>query len=217
MPSTAVQDIRNNADGVFDFWDGFDGTSLDLHKWSIYNPGNATLTFGGSQVNINSNLVAANVVLASSSGFPKNMVLEASVKWNSANSNSSNLLGVVLGCGDYLDDSFHLMAFNNANFIKENVIHGAGDPVVAIPSSPIDTASFHTSRIFWNGTTSTYKQDSHSAGGLVTMRYNTAYQAVLRLSYFSQAPEMTVDWIRIRRWPGTESVVSTGVVHTYPN
>ena len=42
----APPDIINNGNAVFDFYDGFDGTSLDLTKWTFTGGTSAQTTVG---------------------------------------------------------------------------------------------------------------------------------------------------------------------------
>jgi hypothetical protein len=217
-PSSVVQDIRNNADYVFDFWDGFDGSSLNLQKWSVGS--NLTITVSGSIADISGTGLSNNSTtgVAGSTGFPKNIVCEGYVRFKSAcTSGSTNTTDFGMGEGNVLDNSFLISAensvmqqsyFDGGTFVGWNTISGA----------PFDTTNYHKAQTFWDGTTVTFAVDGHTASATpANITYNTAFSAVFFIYKNTVLPEILVDWVRIRNWPGHESSVSLGPVQPAPS
>lgn len=208
-PATAVQDIRNNADAVFDFWDGFDDASLNANKWTVDPNFNATLA--SSIIDINASHAATSMYMASSTAFGTNVVLEVYARWKTAVSTSTNALEVCLSGSDLnaaTANGLRMVSFDNASFEAVKYVNGVYT-AEAISGATLDTASYHKTQIYWDGTTATYKLDSHSATWTPALTYN-ALQAVIYPAFVSAFPEILIDWIRIRQWPGAECVVNVG-------
>lgn len=216
-PASVVQDIRNNADYVFNFWDGFDGSSLNLKKWSVGS--NLTITLSGSIADISGTGLAngGTTGVAGSTGFPKNVVCESYLRFKSAcTSGSTNTTDFGLGEGNVLDNSFLISAensvmqqsyFDGGAFVGWNTISGA----------PFDTTNYHKAQMFWDGTTVSFAVDGFTATATpANITYNTAFSAVFFLYRGTALPELLVDWVRIRNWPGHESSVSLGPVQFAP-
>jgi hypothetical protein len=211
-PASVVQDVRNNADAVFDFWDGFDGSSLNLQKWST-SPDLVVNSVSGSIADITSSGGnGSTACMAGSTAFPKNVVCEAYIRFKSA-SGMTNSLDFGLGESNVADNSLILAAnsvvdysyYNGGGFVGWNPISGA----------PYDTTNYHKAQIYWDGTTVTYSLDGHTSTATPSnITYNTAFTAFFYLYQNTTVPEMLIDWVRIRKWPGSESSVSLGPAQT---
>jgi len=62
-------DIINNGDAVFDFFDGFDGTSIDLTKWTFSNGSASQTSVSGGLITLNATGTYAKINAQSSFGM----------------------------------------------------------------------------------------------------------------------------------------------------
>jgi hypothetical protein len=200
-PVSVAKTILNNCEAVFDFCDDFRSGTLDLHKWSI-TPG-YTPTPNGGILNVRPG--AQSVAFASSTAVGKNVVLEAYARWDSASSNASNALEIMLGQGDYNRNSMRVVSYAATNWETYTAHDGYASGFVAVPGAPLDRTKYHKTQIFFDGTQVTYKQDGHALGPLATNITYSALQAVVWLYYVHVPPRMVIHWIRIRKWPGAET------------
>lgn len=215
MPNTAVQDIRNNPQDVFNFYDNFPGSSLNPNLWSV--GANTTVAVSGGVATFSNTTDGGNVGgVAASQAFPANTVFEAYVNFPIASSGtSSNGMDVIYGESWFTDNSLIVSVYDGAT--NYGAYANAGfSGWTAISGAPYDTTNYHLVQLFWNGTTFTSSVDGHTATATPAVAYNTAYQPSFGLYSGSANSIIKAQWARVRVWTGYNSVISLGSVQTAP-
>jgi len=198
--------IINNPEAVFDFYDGFDGSGLDVRKWSIRNGnisqtsvsgGELTLTAGGDWINIIARKwCSMDYIQESRARHP--------------NQGSGNNAGEV-GFSDYAWNVCRVMDSGSSTYwLRHNQL--AGSPQSATDMAQTADPNWH---IF-----SVYRQNPNIAGFRIddnpiettSTNVPTVILPPFLMSY-DNGSQFIVDWTRVRKWAGTEP--ATQVIYDF--
>jgi len=201
---------NSNGEAVFDFFDDFNGSSIDTSKWTITDATGWSVT--------NDTLKGTNTTgrITSQDSFSNPVIQEVKAQTVSYATNGQTTAGFFTSTSD----SFGFNDYTNPDYIRND-----GD----WPSSGADKAVAN----YWNLLRIT-AEDSSTVNlyiydlGTATEKYNTDFTNTVSNekialgkryddAYTGQTYEAYWDWIRTRQYASTEPTVSlAGTVDEYP-
>lgn len=194
----------DNAENVFEFFDGFEGSSLDLNKWTIINGTEDQITIrgdtmiltgiSGSYVRINGNMPFGFGYLGETRGRHLN--------WPAV-----SMMIVEYGFGQ--QTGFDLRLTDNYRWTNRYQRYVMTD---SLSFGPLTDVDWHTYGI--------YRESPGTAGFMIDNSVETVTSGVptsllypFLISYTSSGlgdNYFVIDWTRVRKWAGYDPVVITG-------
>jgi len=189
---------------VFDFFDDFDGTSLDTSKWILT----------GNDVNISDGIAniygdIGNAGLQSNNVFGTNKILETRFKSNSSDNNLTTDIGFNwYNASNFISLLDYSASNNNMGFYRKNTTQ----TYTLLPVNSIDYNKFIIKRIGNTNITMKYK--------LSTDDYNTEIPTsnmnIVLGSFSNTYPiDFNVDYVFVRKYTSTEPTVTVTDMNTY--
>jgi hypothetical protein len=207
--------IIDNPDAVFDFYDGFNGSTLDTSKWDTTTRntpgGSATVSDGEltltAPVNGSPNI---QELVAKSAFGPGGTMLEAMARHDTASGDTKTAGEVGLGTASF-DPSLRIADYDSPFFV-DNVSNNklGGDTFPAMPRA-LDGDHFLLHRIAWAQPGSVdFSLENDTP---VTATDNIPTQPLtpwLAAVSIGEPAALTVDWIRVRNWVGADAQATVG-------
>jgi hypothetical protein len=204
--------IVNNPDAVFDFYDGFDGASLDGSKWSIANGSSSQAVEAGGQLTLTAT-PSSFVRIRSQQSFGMDYLVEARGRHP-----QQGILNMVVevglidsGFGDIVRivDDFHpSLPTSTTTWNRQAKLRSQPDINWNAMAQAADQ-QWHTFRV--------YRQSPNVAGfqidgnpvELVSSNVPTSNLAAFLMSYTGGSDnQFIVDWIRVRKFTYPEPVAA---------
>jgi hypothetical protein len=214
----APPNVVNNVDAVFDFYDGFSGSSLDASKWSFNRGTISQATVSGGNLTLTSttnNFVA----MMSLSTFGPGYLMETRARHPMhGTANMVMELGFNANFGDMVrivDDFPPAPAIPNptATWNRQAKLNGeTGEPHWSAMAQAADQ-NWHTFTLFrtsGSSTTAGYQIDN-STVETATSYVPTSWLPIFFMSYTEgSTDQVVVDWARVRKWAGANAGASVG-------
>ncbi len=200
-------EIINNGEAVFDFFDGFDGTSLDVSKWSIANGAASQTIVNNGLLTLSANTDFIKIIGTNYYG----MGYTGETRAFHPDQGTQGLLGEV----GFSDITWNVLR------IVDNFLLGTtywqrqaklpGQPDEFFNMAQMADQEWHTFHIFRESPNlAGFQIDDHPAEtttGTVNTTVPTMDLPPFLMAY-GDGSEFIVDWTRIRKWAGAEAVVS---------
>ena len=201
----------NNGDAVFDFFDGFSGSSLDLSKWS-FAAGTIAMTSVGSGL-LTMTTTQTNVKIMGSKYFGENYVGETYARHPNQ---GTSLLIMEVGFGDASWNTVRLFDdFPSTTRWQGQAKRSSDlDDPTKVTLTPSSDKNWHIFR--------TYRQSPGTAGfqidNLATETFSPATVPTINLPPFLMSyscrtcgtNQFIVDWTRVRKWAGANASALIG-------
>ncbi len=197
-------DIIDNPEAVFDFYDDFEGTSLDISKWGIRNGnisqtnvsgGNLTLTATSDWINIiSSKWVGMDYIQESYARHPSQPI-------------NGNFCEV--GFSDYAWNTCRLLdqMTTYTTWRKHAQIVGSSQPIVDMVQT--SDPNWHTFRVYRQSPNIAGYQVDDNPDETISSNVPTVNLPSFLMSYGSGG-QFVADWTRIRKWIGSEITPTVG-------
>ena len=200
---------ESNGDNVFNFFDDFEGTSLDASKWNT-DVSDGEITMSDGTVKLHGLTSSAQVKMYSAQTFGNTLVFEDKAK----SAQASNVLSVF---DDLSSPSNYGGYGHNENvnsdyyFVYSN--DGSGE-ARQTSSFALDSSGFHTFRIdrLSDDTLKFYFDGEYD----LTADKKPAGNLVIYLRLFDSTNTLEIDWIRVRKYASTEPTTDVGNEETKP-
>jgi hypothetical protein len=207
--------IIDNPDAVFDFYDGFDGSTLDTSKWDTTTRnspgGSATVSDGELTLTAPVNGSANVQELVAKRGFgPGGTMLEALARHDTAAGDGKTAGEVGLGSATF-DPSLRIADYDSPYFEDNVTNNNSGGDKFPSMSRALDSGQFLLHRIAWAQPGSvdfSLENDTPvTATANIPTQPLTPWLAAVSLG---KPATLTVDWIRVRNWVGAEAQATLG-------
>jgi uncharacterized repeat protein (TIGR01451 family) len=212
-----MQEPFNEPGVVFPFYDDFNDGSFDTTKWVIESGGSSQLSEMGGTLTLNSTGTTAGQFskIYGQTSFGMDYVMEAYARHPQAGS-AINMISEIglMGAGFNGDkvriaDDFH----NTANWERQAMLSSTPDDPWVTTSIPV-TTGWHTFRVS--------RISPNTAGFMIDNALETTTSNVPTsnlpafLMSFGSGNQFEVDWIRVRRWCGSEPAIVLEVEQNNP-
>jgi len=203
-------DIINNPDAVFDFFDGFSGTALDMTKWTIANGLASMATLSNGLLTLTSVSGTAYIRLLGTSLFGMNYIGET--RASHPDQGTQDLIAE-FGFSDFtystvrIADDFML---GTAYWQRQAKIYPATDltnPFYNMAQTA--DKEWHTFRVYREGTNTAGFQIDNNLAETTTANVPTTALPPFLMS-FGTNNDVIVDWTRVRKWAGSDPVITVG-------
>ena len=191
---------QSNGDDVFEFFDDFEGTSLDTNKWTQLESG-GTITISNSEITLESNPASGiSISTRNYKTFPINTIAEFRAKMSG---DASTFFGFSDADGSSVSNEINVHVSRGFFVRKEGtytqLTRNTGVSVYhvwQIRRIGSDTVEFYADGTYDNGITS------------------TTYVPVADLSLIMRSNDgdsLVCDWVRVRKFADPEPTTSVGV------
>lgn len=203
----------SDGDATFDFFDDFNGSSVNTSKWNTYKSSSASVTVSGGSATFSNSTAGADVILRTVNSYTNPIVLESNITNNNSYGGGMSLLpngtftgGVTLEkYSGYTAALTSLASGNSYNFS------------VGYANSYSYTNGIWS--ILWTGTNSaTMATPSYSNTWVVGTTVPSSVQPAIGLPaiyWIGATASFSADWIRLRKYAASVPTVSFGT--EYPN
>jgi hypothetical protein len=216
QPATAAPpSIIDNPDAVFNFYDGFNGSTLDASKWDT-----ATRDTAGGPVTVSNGYLTLDApvngsvniqeLVAKSAFGPGGIMLEALARHDTASGDGTTAGEVGLGTATF-DPSLRIADYESSSFVDNVSNNHLGGDVFPAMARALDRDHFLLHRIAWAqpGSVDFSLENDPPA----TIASNIPTQPLtpwLAAVSIGKPAALTVDWIRVRNWVGAEAQATLG-------
>ncbi len=198
----------SNADAVFDFYDGFDGTSLDLTKWTFASSAGVTTVGSGSL-----SMVAASgfIKIDGRTQFGPDYIIETRAQH--PDRGTSNLIMEVGFCaGTNWNNVIRIVDDfpSTTNWERQNSSGGATAGVLNM--NQLSDINWHIFRLYRTGSGTAGFQIDNTPVETVNQYVPTVALPPFLMSYTNSATlnHFIVDWTRVRKWTSATLTISVG-------
>ncbi len=197
------ENIINDGDAVFDFYDDFDGTELDLNKWTFANGNSAQVNVSSGYLVLTAYNDANYVRISGQKSFGMNTIGETFARH--PNQGTLNKIAEV-GFGDFslgnvvrIVDDFPSVT----NWQRQAKL--TSQPDVFINMAQLSDQAWHTFQLSRkNSNTAGFKIDNHPEE-TTNANVPTVNLSPFLMSY-GAGNQFIVDWTRVRKWAETEPI-----------
>ena len=199
------EEIINNGDAVFDFFDGFEGTAIDLSKWTFASGSASQTPVSGGEISLNATGTYVKINATSSFG----MDYMGETRAYHPNQGTQNLIAEV---------GFEAANWNTVRIVDDFTLGTtywqrqaklSGQPDIWANMAQTADPNWH---IFH-----TYRQSPDIAGFQIDNHpvetVNTGVPTMNLppfLMSYGNGNQFKVDWTRVRKWAGTDPTASIG-------
>jgi hypothetical protein len=203
-PADPLNTIINDPEAVFNFYDGFDGTSLDLTKWTPYNGTTAQAVVSGGSLTLTA--TGTWIRLNATSAFGMEYIGETRARH--PNTPATDMIVEYLF--SETQSSWNLRITDNFTTV------GRWQWYVSSTSAnfgPATTTGWHLYSI--------YRESPGTAGFLIDGSGVTVSSGVPTanlypgLMSYGNGNQFVVDWTRVRKWAGGESTATPQTEESY--
>jgi hypothetical protein len=202
----------SNPDAVFDFYDSFDGTSLDLTKWR-FTKGNISQTSVGSGM-LTMTVTSTYAKIDGRSQFGMNYIVETRAQH--PDQGTLNLIAEV--------------GFSNANFTCVRIVDDftlgttywqrqaklSGHPDIFTNMTQTADKLWHTFRVFRQSPNIAGYQIDNNPIETTNTNVPTESLPPFLMSYAAGGTNhFVVDWTRVRKWAGSDPATVVGAEESY--
>jgi predicted GH43/DUF377 family glycosyl hydrolase len=206
------ENIINNPEAVFNFYDGFEGSGLNLNKWAITKQmaqtGTATVSDGILTLRANSNPSNDIITLTGNTTFGPGYLMESSARHSDAN--GSGTTAAELGLGNALrTDLMRIFDYNSAlKFIKNTTANNIGGSNYSnLMSRNLTNSDFLLHRIYWkNSSEADFGFENDALEPITTNIPSISLPPWLMCAALPNQATLLVDWFRVRKWIGSDPV-----------
>ncbi len=214
----AVQDSINNPGTVFNLFDDFAASQVNAAKWSVWSflGTGASITLSNGILTLSGASGINGGGLTSTGTFGPGYLLETSARHPDAN--GSQATAAELGFGQALSNSIRLLDYSSpTNFQHNTTRNGSGGSLFPALSRPLDASRFLMHRIYWVSASEVRFAMESDGWQSLTANVPTAPLPVFLLALAYPDPtRLMVDWVRIRKFSGTEPAVVVGAQQLSP-
>jgi hypothetical protein len=208
--------LVNNVYGVFEFYDGFDSTALNTTKWSIFRQaaqtGTATVSEGSLTLRANSGDVDV-ITITGNKSFGPGMLLESFARHPDANGvgNTAAELGFA---NQARDNNLRILDYSSTtNFIMMAMANNLGERYDNLMTCPLNSTDYLLHSIFWRSSSQVdFALGNYPFQSLTSIIPSVALPPWLMSVGIGNQARLLVDWIRVRKWVGTDA----GATVSYP-
>jgi len=200
---TSVSNV-NDPDAVFDFYDGFEGSALDLAKWTLVSGSTAQTIVADGMLTMNA--TATYALLRSTTQVGSGYVAEAQARHPSA-----GIFRLITEFG-FSDASWNTLRIadyyiDNPSWQRQAKLNGGEDTWINMAqNADQDWHIFRVSRD--NAGTAGFRIDDNPAE--TTTENVPAVTMPMFLMSYGNTNQYVVDWARIRKWSGADPVPVVG-------
>jgi len=202
-----MPDIINEQNAVFDFYDGFDGTSLDWSKWSLMNGQATQATVSGGNLNLFSPSTGGYIRINGTTSYGMNYLTEARAyhpDQGTVNMIAEVGMATTLSYAVRIVDDFQL----GTEFWQKQAINGGSDSWENM-ARPADR-NWHVFKVWRTNVTGSnvagFQIDETPAEG-TTLPVPTIPLQPFLMS-FGTGNDFVVDWIRVRQYVGADPSIT---------
>jgi predicted GH43/DUF377 family glycosyl hydrolase len=205
---------------VFDFYDGFDGSELDMTRWYYDRDfaGNGTATVSGGVLSLTAPGGAEQdlIELVGTAQFGPGTLLEAMARHPTADGTGTS--AAELGFGDTgRANLMRLFDYNDPNFQMNTAANGTGGTNYVSTSRPLDAANFLLHRIYRASDGEARLAMADDPETSLTTNIPTVDLPVWLMTYANtNEATLEVDWVRVRQYTGAEAGISVGLEEGSP-
>jgi hypothetical protein len=200
--------IINNPDEVFDFYDGFDGTSVDWLKWNIKNGLTSQATVNGGWLTLNA--TSRYIRINGTKDFGSNYITETRA-YHPDQGTDGMIAEVGLCLPASLSHTVRILDGGQSTiFWRKQAKDGGGDDIFENMAQRSDK-DWHIFRVFRQGTgtlSAGFQIDDNPWEGTSLPVPDDDLSPFL-MSYGS-TNDFVVDWTRVRKWAGADPSTVVG-------
>ncbi|MHC1731100.1 MAG: DUF2341 domain-containing protein [Bacteroidales bacterium] len=211
--STPVySDVVNDPDAVFDFYDGFNGTSLDLTKWGITNGTGSNIVLSGGIATLTSGSPFTRI--SGTSVFGSNYIGETRARhFNQRTAGTHIIAEFGFATSDFTSvrivDNFLLGTDYWQRQAKIAPATDAQHPFYNMAQTADE--NWHIFRVFRQGTSLAGFQIDDNGTETTNQNVPTVSLPPFIMAYTEASPAIVnVDWTRVRKWAGADPVTVVG-------
>ena len=196
---------------VFEFYDHFDGATVDGDLWGVssnYNAGTSSVSSSVLTLAITSG-TSVRRLLASTRQFGRDLLLEVYCKHTTADGGGTRSGQIGLIQDRITRPSLRIHDYNNANWLK---IHDNGTTLTESAMAQAISTNWVTQRIYFSANNEVKYQNDSGSWETVTTTIPTSdiYSAALSVFRGSQNVSMDVDYVIVRKYNGTDPTQTVG-------
>jgi hypothetical protein len=195
--------IINEGDAVFDFFDGFDGSSINLGKWTLANGSQSQTNVANGFLTLNATSDAAYIRILGQKAFEFNYISET--HGYHPNQGTVNKIAEVGFCDNSLGNILRIVDdFPSITHWQRQAKITSGPNVLSDMAQTADQ-NWHVFHVFRQSPDiAGFKIDTNTAETI-----NTNVPAISLppfLMSYGTSNQFVVDWTRVRKWAGVDPV-----------
>jgi hypothetical protein len=201
-------DIINNRDAVFDFYDEFDGSSLNSNKWTIVNGQITQATVSEGLLTLYSPNDASFVRIFANNIFGMNYIIES--RASHPDQGTQDLIAEVGFTNSGWSAAVRIVDdFKNGTLYWQRQARSTATPDEFINMAQTADPNWHIFRVFRQGTNTAGFQIDNNTIETTTTNVPTIVLSPFLMSY-GIGNDFVVDWLRVRKYAAVEPTTTVG-------
>ncbi len=199
-------DYIDNPEAVFDFYDGFDGTSLDANKWTFINGTSSQANVASGLLTLTSPTSTQYVKIQGQSSFGMDYIGET--YGYHPNQGTANLIAEV-GFADADWNTIRIVDDFPSTTHWQREAKNAGPTAYLIDMAVTADSDWHTFSLYRESPNAAGFQIDNTAVETITTNVPTMALPPFLMSY-GTGNQFVLDWTRVRKFASTDPSISVG-------